>query len=392
MIDRISVGQCTLCGSCYNACPVDAISFKTPYLDFLYPAIDNSRCVGCDRCEKSCPILADKQEPESGYPIAFAARSRDEEARRKSSSGGVFYELASKILSEGGYICGAVFDDHFHVKHIVSNTQKDLYRMMGSKYAQSDMGMCFRQIKTLLDEGKNVLFTGCPCQVAGLRTYIGRKHPNLLLVELICHGIPSDQMLQTYIGMQEKKYGSRLKEMEFRNKEKGWHNSSVRMEFENGRVHSEPMTFDTYMQGYFRGVTLKESCFSCQFRGFKSGSDLTIGDLWGAEISIPDMDDNNGLSAVIVNSEKGTLFLNRSKIIRRQFEIDKILKYNQSLLTSFDEGVQRTAFYAYTEKYDLERAIETFFQETLLQKAKRKFRFFLRYAWYTLQGKGKPLY
>ena len=392
MIDRISVEQCTLCGSCYNACPVDAISFKTLYLDFLYPAIDNSRCVGCDRCEKSCPILADKQEPESGYPIAFAARTRDEEARRKSSSGGVFYELASEILSEGGYICGAVFDDHFHVKHIVSNTQKDLYRMMGSKYAQSDMGMCFRQIKTLLDEGKNVLFTGCPCQVAGLRTYIGRKHPNLLLVELICHGIPSDHMLQTYIGMQERKYGARLKEMEFRNKEKGWHNSSVRMEFENGRVHSEPMTFDTYMQGYFRGVTLKESCFSCQFRGFKSGSDLTIGDLWGAEISIPDMDDNNGLSAVIVNSEKGTLFLNRSKIIRRQFEIDKILKYNQSLLTSFDEGAQRTAFYAYTEKYDLERAIETFFQETLLQKAKRKFRFFLRYAWYTLQGKGKPLY
>ena len=392
MIDRISVEQCTLCGSCYNACPVDAISFKTLYLDFLYPAIDNSRCVGCDRCEKSCPILADKQEPESGYPIAFAARSRDEEARRKSSSGGVFYELASEILSEGGYICGAVFDDHFHVKHIVSNTQKDLYRMMGSKYAQSDMGMCFRQIKTLLDEGKNVLFTGCPCQVAGLRTYMGRKHPNLLLVELICHGIPSDHMLQTYIGMQERKYGARLKEMEFRNKEKGWHNSSVRMEFENGRVHSEPMTFDTYMQGYFRGVTLKESCFSCQFRGFKSGSDLTIGDLWGAEISIPDMDDNNGLSAVIVNSEKGTLFLNRSKIIRRQFEIDKILKYNQSLLTSFDEGAQRTAFYAYTEKYDLERAIETFFQETLLQKAKRKFRFFLRYAWYTLQGKGKPLY
>ena len=392
MIDRISVEQCTLCGSCYNACPVDAISFKTLYLDFLYPAIDNSRCVGCDRCEKSCPILADKQEPESGYPIAFAARSRDEEARRKSSSGGVFYELASEILSEGGYICGAVFDDHFHVKHIVSNTQKDLYRMMGSKYAQSDMGMCFRQIKTLLDEGKNVLFTGCPCQVAGLRTYIGRKHPNLLLVELICHGIPSDHMLQTYIGMQERKYGARLTRMEFRNKKKGWHNSSVRMEFENGRVHSEPMTFDTYMQGYFRGVTLKESCFSCQFRGFKSGSDLTIGDLWGAEISIPDMDDNNGLSAVIVNSEKGTLFLNRSKIIRRQFEIDKILKYNQSLLTSFDEGAQRTAFYAYTERCDLEGAIETFFQETLLQKAKRKFRFFLRYAWYTLQGKGKPLY
>lgn len=392
MIDSIPAEQCTLCGSCYNACPVNAISFKKAYLDFQYPTIDMDRCIGCGRCEKACPLLADKCKPEPGYPVAFAARSKSEEVRLHSSSGGVFYELASKILSEGGYVCGAVFDEQFHVKHIVSDTQEDLERMMGSKYAQSDVGYCYREVKDVLEKGCKVLFSGCPCQVAGLRTFLGKDYPNLLLVELICHGIPSDHMLQTYIGMQERKYGARLTRMEFRNKKKGWHNSSVRMEFENGRVHSEPMTFDTYMQGYFRGVALKESCFSCRFRGFKSGSDLTIGDLWGAEISIPDMDDNNGLSAVIVNSEKGTLFLNRSKIIRRQFEIDKILKYNQSLLTSFDEGAQRTAFYAYTERYDLERAIETFFQETLLQKAKRKFRFFLRYAWYTLQGKGKPLY
>lgn len=392
MIDRISVEQCTLCGSCYNACPVDAISFKTLYLDFLYPAIDNSRCVGCDRCEKSCPILADKQEPESGYPIAFAARSRDEEARRKSSSGGVFYELASEILSEGGYICGAVFDDHFHVKHIVSNTQKDLYRMMGSKYAQSDMGMCFRQIKTLLDEGKNVLFTGCPCQVAGLRTYIGRKHPNLLLVELICHGIPSDHMLQTYIGMQERKYGARLTRMEFRNKKKGWHNSSVRMEFENGRVHSEPMTFDTYMQGYFRGVTLKESCFSCQFRGFKSGSDLTIGDLWGAEISIPDMDDNNGLSAVLVNTEKGFASLNKCMLMIVPTSVEKIVKYNMNLVQSAGKSPLRSEFYAYAEENGYESAIRCFLEEKFIDKAIRRGRFVLRYAWHVIRGKGCPLY
>lgn len=392
MIDKVSVQDCALCGACFNACPVDAIRFSKAYLDFRYPEIDVTRCVRCNQCEKACPVLGSKSKPEDGYPIAFAAKSNDDSVRLRSSSGGAFYELASQMLRDGGYVCGAVFDESFHVRHIVSNTQEDIFRMMGSKYAQSDVGYCYREVKDVLEKGCKVLFSGCPCQVTGLRTFLGKEYPNLLLVELICHGIPSDHMLQTYIGMQERKYGARLTRMEFRNKKKGWHNSSVRMEFENGRVHSEPMTFDTYMQGYFRGVTLKESCFSCQFRAFKSGSDLTIGDLWGAEISIPDMDDNNGLSAVIVNSEKGTLFLNRSKIIRRQFEIDKILKYNQSLLTSFDEGAQRTAFYAYTERYDLERAIETFFQETLLQKAKRKFRFFLRYAWYTLQGKGKPLY
>ena len=392
MIDKVSVQECTLCGACVNACPADAISFSKPYLDFYYPQVKEDICFHCNQCEQACPILGNKGKPDEGYPVAFAAKSENDSMRMRSSSGGAFYELASQMLRDGGYVCGAVFDDKFHVKHILSNAEEDVLRMMGSKYVQSDVRYCYREIKDVLEKGCKVLFSGCPCQVAGLRTFLGKEYPNLLFVELICHGIPSDHMLQTYIGMQERKYGAKLTRMEFRNKKKGWHNSSVRMEFENGKVYLEPMTFDTYMQGYFRGVTLKESCFSCQFRSFKSGSDLTIGDFWGAETEMPDVDDNNGLSAVIVNSEKGTLFLNRSEIVRRQFEIDKILKYNQSLLTSFDEGAQRTAFYAYTERYDLEGAIETFFQETLLQKAKRKFRFFLRYAWYTLQGKGKPLY
>lgn len=392
MIDRISVEQCTLCGSCYNACPVDAISFKTPYLDFLYPAIDNSGCVGCDRCEKSCPILADKKEPESGYPIAFAARSRDEEARRKSSSVGVFYELASKILSEGGYVCGAVFDEHFHVKHIVSNTQKDLYRMMGSKYAQSDMGMCFRQIKTLLDEGKNVLFTGCPCQVAGLRTYIGRKHPNLLLVELICHGIPSDQMLQTYIGMQGKKYGSRLKEMEFRNKEKGWHNRSVRMKFANHRLYAETIGSDTYMKGFLGSIFLKPACYQCHFRNCAAGSDIVLGDFWGAEVEHTAEDDNKGLSAVLVNTEKGFASLNKCMLMIVPTSVEKIVKYNMNLVQSAGKSPLRSEFYAYAEENGYESAIRCFLEEKLIDKAIRRGRFALRYAWHVIRGKGCPLY
>ena len=392
MIDRISVEQCTLCGSCYNACPVDAISYKTLYLDFLYPAIDNSRCVGCDRCEKSCPILADKQEPESGYPIAFAARSRDEEARRKSSSGGVFYELASQILSEGGYVCGAVFDEHFHVKHIVSNTQEDLYRMMGSKYAQSDMGMCFRRIKTLLDEGKNVLFTGCPCQVAGLRTYIGKYHPNLLLVELICHGIPSDQMLQTYIGMQEKKYGARLRELEFRNKAKGWHNSSVRMKFANDRIYQESMTMDTFMQGYFQYITVKESCYSCNFRNFSSGADITIGDFWGAEVVLKKIDDNTGLSAVLATTPKGEHFLKKTSVELFPCDMKTVVTYNQNLLKSSLPNPDRHMFYAYEEKFDAEKAIHQFLTEKALHRFRRKMKQFLRALWYFLRGRERPLY
>lgn len=392
MIDRISVEQCTLCGSCYNACPVEAISFKKPYLDFLYPTIDNSRCVGCDRCERSCPILAEKCEPESGYPIAFAAKSRDEEVRRKSSSGGVFYELASRVLADGGYVCGAVFDECFHVKHIVSNTQEDLYRMMGSKYAQSDMGMCFRQIKTLLDAGKRVLFTGCPCQVAGLRVYIGRSHSNLLLVELICHGIPSDQMLQTYIGMQEKKYGASLKELEFRNKAKGWHNSSVRMNFENGRKYQKVITADAYMKGFLGSTTLKSACYKCPFRSFKSGSDIVLGDFWGAEVQHTAEDDNKGLSTVLVNTKKGFVNLDKCALAIVPASIEKIIKYNMNLVQSASKSPLRNEFYAYAEENGYESAIRCFLEEKLINKAIRRGQFALRYAWHVIRGKGRPLY
>lgn len=392
MIDKVSVADCTLCGACINACPTDAIRLKKQYLDFCYPDIDADLCINCNKCELSCPILGEKSKPENGFPIAFAAKSKNDEVRIRSSSGGAFYEFADKMLKDGGYVCGAVFDEEFHVKHIVSNSKNDVYRMMGSKYAQSDMGYCYREIKDVLEKGHKVLFSGCPCQVAGLRTFLGKEYRNLLLVELICHGIPSDQMLQAYIRMQEKKYGAKLKRMEFRNKTKGWHNSAVRMEFENGKIYAEPMTIDAFMQGYFLGVSLKESCFSCQFRNFASGSDLTIGDFWGAEIEMSHIDDNMGLSVVISNSQKGTVFLEKTMTSCVPVKMDNILKYNQALVRPFSIGEQRTVFYKYATEKGAEKAIEQFFYEKLLQKIKRKSRFTLRYVWYIVRGKGKPLY
>lgn len=392
MIDKVSVADCTLCGACINACPTDAIRLKKQYLDFCYPDIDADLCINCNKCELSCPILGEKSKPENGFPIAFAAKSKNDEVRIRSSSGGAFYEFADKMLKDGGYACGAVFDEEFHVKHIVSNSKNDVYRMMGSKYAQSDVGYCYREIKEKLIAGEKVLFSGCPCQVAGLRTFLGKEYRNLLLVELICHGIPSDQMLQTYIHMQEKKYGAKLKRMEFRNKTKGWHNSAVRMEFENGKIYAEPMTIDAFMQGYFRGVSLKESCFSCQFRNFASGSDLTIGDFWGAEIEMSHIDDNKGLSIVISNSQKGTFFLEKTMTSCVPVKMDNILKYNQALVRPFSIGEQRTVFYKYATEKGAEKAIEQFFHEKLLQKIKRKSRFTLRCVWYIVRGKEKPLY
>ena len=259
MIDKVTAEQCALCGSCRNACPVDAISFDKKHLDFRYPRIDTDRCIGCNRCEKVCPVLKPVSGSAEGFPIAYVARNRDDGIRRISTSGGLFHALASRVLAEGGCICGAVLDGQFRVRHIVSDSPDDLRRMMGSKYAQSDMGLCYLEIRDRLTEGRTVLFSGCPCQVAGLRAYLGREYPQLILVELICHGISSAEMLQAYISMREKQYGAKLCRLEFRNKDKGWHRSSVRMEFGNGKVYHAPITEDAYMNGFLNSYNCRKN-------------------------------------------------------------------------------------------------------------------------------------
>lgn len=391
MMDQVSVQECVLCGACINACPVDAISLDKVHLDFRYPQIKEDICIHCNRCEKACPILGNKGKPENGYPVAFAAKSENDPMRMRSSSGGAFYELASQMLRDGGYVCGAVFDESFHVRHIVSNSQEDLLRMMGSKYAQSDMGYCYREIQEKLSAGEKVLFSGCPCQVAGLRTYLGKPYKDLLLVELICHGIPSDHMLQTYIHMQEKKYGAKLIRMEFRNKKRGWHNSSVRMEFGNHQIYSIPYTADPYTIGFFRNITLKSSCYDCRFRNFASGSDIILGDFWGAEVELSE-DDNKGISAILVNSGKGVDILDRCNLALTPASVETIIKYNRNLLYSAAPSSQRSSFYASAETNGLEEAIRRYLEESTIQKLKRQSRYALRCIWHTIRGKGKPLY
>lgn len=391
MIDKVPVQECTLCGACVNACPADAISFSKPYLDFYYPQVKEDICIHCNQCEQACPILGNKGKPDEGYPVAFAAKSENDSMRMRSSSGGAFYELASQMLRDGGYVCGAVFDDEFHVKHILSAAKEDILRMMGSKYAQSDVGYCYREVKDVLEKGCKVLFSGCPCQVAGLRTFLGKEYPNLLLVELICHGIPSDQMLQTYIGMQERKYGARLTRMEFRNKKKGWHNSSVRMEFENHQIYSIPYTADAHTIGFLRNITLKSSCYDCHFRNFTAGSDIIMGDFWGAEVELPE-DDNKGISAILVNSGKGMDLIDRCNLALTPANVETVIRYNKNLLCSAAPNPQRSSFYASADTNGLEEAIRRYLEESTIQKLKRQSRYALRCIWHTIRGKGKPLY
>lgn len=394
MIDKITPQSCTLCGSCVSVCPQKAIAYTRHHLDFSYPEINCELCVKCNLCERACPVLKSSiVGAENDFqPHAFVGRCTDLEIRKGSSSGGIFWMLAETVLQQGGYVGGAVFDNEFAVHHIVSNKREIVRQMMGSKYAQSDASKSFPQIKQLLVQGYHVLFSGCPCQIAGLKSYLGSVYTNLTTIDVVCHGIPSKTMLHSYLSVQEQKHNARIKTISFRDKSYGWHRSAVKIEFTNGKSYIKPIGNDAYMSGFLGATFLKESCYQCQFKNYRSGSDITLGDFWGAETLHPELDDNGGLSAIIVNSKKGEKILGQIACELWPESLDSIEKYNRNLVYPTKMNPIRSVFYQWAEANGYEAAIKKFFWERPYMRFYRVMRYWLRCALYKICGRGKPLY
>ncbi len=392
MIDKVTTKECYLCKACGDVCVADAISFAKEEKGFVYPQIDFSKCIKCNMCEKVCPALCELSIPRDGYPIAYAAQSKNIDVRLKSTSGGMFFEMASKVIQSGGVVCGAVFDEEFKVVHKIAENSEELKKMCGSKYAQSDMSGIFRKIKNKLQNGKNVLFSGCPCQTLALKKYVKIDYDNLILVDFICHGIPSQKFLDAYIKKMEEKYHSKIKSVCFRDKSRGWHSSSVKMKFENGKTYKNPITVDAYMTAFLNGTIMKERCYECHMKGFRSGSDITLGDFWGAELVFPELDDNMGVSAVFVNTEKGARLLEKIGIDRYKTDGKEIIKYNQNVMVSTMMNPKREEFYTFCQTHEIGEALIEFFGESKYEAFQRKLWYRLRCVRNRLQGKEKPLY
>lgn len=393
MIDKVNPQDCAICGSCVNACPVNAISLIKPYLDFDYPEIDYEKCINCNKCEVSCPVINNFERTiETSYPKSYIGRNKKKDERMVSTSGGIFILFAKYIIQVGGYVCGAIMDDDFHVKHVLSNDIDVVHKMMGSKYVQSDTTNVFKDIKILLDNDCIVLFTGCGCQIAGLRTYLGKEYNNLFLVELICHGVPSDKMLQTYIGMHEKKQHKKAMKIEFRAKDTGWHNSSLKIVFEDDSEYIKPVTLDGYMRGYFGRITFKSDCYKCQFKAFSSGSDILIGDFWGAEVEIPELDDNTGFSTIIALTPKGDEILSCVDFEMQEYNFENIFKYNKNIMLPSVANPLRNEFYEYINEFGIEKSIRKYLIERPEDKIKRITRSCIRNIYYFITGKEKPFY
>lgn len=345
---RANKAECTGCGACVSICPRNAIAMKPDQEGFLYPAVNGDLCVECDLCEKRCPagkVLADNKIH------AYGVQHKDEAVRRQSSSGGVFTALARGMFASGGVVFGAAFDEALRVEHVGAFDETELAAMRGSKYVQSDAAEAMAHAASLLERGIPVLFSGTPCQIAGLKARVGKKYDEqLLTVDFVCHGVPSPGVFASYLRELEQKNGKRVVAYTFRDKRLGWKNFSAAATFEDGTEHVGQQTTEPFLYGFLQNLYLRPSCTQCtSVRGGHHVSDLTIADLWGAETLCPEKDDNGGLSLVFVNTPKGRRTLEAVGAQLESFplqDVQQLLRVNPSIEHPAKAHDKRKAFFA----------------------------------------------
>ena len=333
MIDYKDKTECSGCYACVNACKVKCISMKVDEEGFCYPIVDASRCVNCGKCADCCPSVGETVFNNRDVQ-AYAAINKNEKIRRDSSSGGIFSALAQYVISQRGIVFGATFNKENHLEQIYVEHDEDLCKLRGAKYLQSQMGDCYKDAHNFLEEGRMVLFTGTPCQIAGFKKFLGRDYVNLLCVDIICHGVPSPKVWEHYLNYREKLANSKAEYINFRFKKSGWKRYSMCIKYKNQRKYIKRFYNDTYMNGYLANLFLRPSCYNCKFKTKKRISDITLGDFWGVENILPDMDDDKGISLVFIHSEKGeNLFSNIIPYIKcESVDPDKAIEYNLSMV------------------------------------------------------------
>lgn len=298
--------DCCGCGACVNACPVSAITMKENEIGFIYPSVCETLCIGCGRCKKVC-VFSEKLVGANGEPQVFAAVTKNKEVLAESSSGGIFTEIAEAVIDKGGAVFGAAWTEDFSLNHILTDNKNDLNKLRGSKYVQSSTKDTFKQAEQLLKSGTYVCYSGTPCQIAGLKAFLGKDYDHLLTIDLICHGVPSIKMLKDDLAYVSGRKKINIKDIKFRDKAYGW---GVTGSLADGKSKVKYDAGNSPYYFYFlNGEVYRDSCYNCRFPEEGRQGDITLGDYWGIKqelvLKMNDVDIDKGISCVLVNSEKG---------------------------------------------------------------------------------------
>lgn len=359
MIDIKNKEDCCGCNACFSICPKECIYMVEDETEgFKYPKIDKEKCINCNLCNKVCPMIKElKVENNSKF---YACRNLNDEIRMKSSSGGVFSLIAEYVIKNNGIVYGVVFDKDFNVIHKGINSLKELKAFRGSKYVQSDIGNTYKEAKNKLDLGTLVLFSGTQCQIKGLNLYLGKKYDNLITIEVICHGVPSPKVFKNYIDSQRLKYNSEVEQVKFRDKTFGWKKFCYVMNFKNKRQLKEDLGTNIYMKGFLKDLYLRESCYNCKSKNNSSGADISLADYWGVQFLHPEIDDDKGISLMIINTNIGERIIKRisDKLLIFETNKDHAIKYNKCILKSVSRNPKRDKFFENIDRIDIVKNIK----------------------------------
>lgn len=360
--------QCCACNACVQICPKQCVQMQEDNEGFLYPVVNESICTDCGLCERVCPVI-NQDEPRKPLKV-YAAKNRNEEIRRQSSSGGIFTPLAESVIREGGVIFGAKFDKDWNVVHAWTDTIEGIADFRGSKYVQSTIGDTYREAREFLKQGRKVLFSGTPCQIAGLRKFLRKEYDNLLTVDVVCHGVPSPLVWRKYLEETREKLraerdagkntvSSSLMDLpvitgiSFRDKTHGWKKYGFRLRYaafkaaenslpvpanDSERTLLQPFPENVFMKGFLSNLYLRPSCYACSSRTGKSGSDITIADFWGVQNYYPEFDDDRGVGLVLVNTDRGRKAYEQVNTINLETTYEQALNQNPCI----EHSVPRT--------------------------------------------------
>lgn len=372
--------DCCGCWACYNVCPKHCISMVEDKEGFRYPKVNIDKCIDCGLCEKVCPLLKPKMNDE--VPINnYVVQQKDKDVLRTSTSGGFFTAIAKYAIEKGGVVFGAAFDNDMELRHSYSETFEECKRFRGSKYVQSLIGDTYKQAKSFLDAGRIVVFSGTPCQIAGLYGFLrGREYDDLVTVDLVCHGVPSPLLFRKYISFHEKKNNSKVINYLSRDKYYGYDYSTATIFFGNDKKqYHKGMEADIMLRLYFKNICSRPSCYSCHFKTLNRVSDFTIFDCWNAQ-SVSKNFSRNGATNVFIHTKKGQFVFDKIKedFLFASFEINSIIERDGLMIKHFvPVNSKREDFFNDLNKQDMTYIENKYLNSSNLKKICAFFKPFL---------------
>lgn len=367
---NIPVQNCSSCAACANVCARNAVSMQLDAEGFYRPVIDAEKCVQCGACERICPWNKPVENPNVAdvSPETVAAYAKDESVRLQSSSGGIFSVLAERILDDGGVVVGVAQTAPTHFGHIVVENKADLAKLRGSKYVQADVGLVYREVRCLLKAGRKVLFSGTPCQVAGLYAVLGNAaaSADLFTVDIVCHGTPSVKVFEKYVREIEKEKSALVASSHFRDKRMGWRlfsmTSSLNTISGDCFQFSKTLREDKFMRVFLQNICLNSSCADCHYGKLPRVADITLGDYWNIAKVHPQMDDNKGTSVVLLNTEHGKALFESvaGKVAQCDSKVEYAIAGNPCIVRSSKPHPKRTEFFANLDKYSLDELVKKY--------------------------------